>query len=196
MSTKIKKIVVASSNPGKLREISAILNNYRVVPQSEFEISDAEETGRTFVENAIIKARNASLNSDLPALADDSGLEVDALNGAPGVYSARYAGPGASDADNLNELLSDMKDVEDTRRSARYRCLLVLLRSADDPSPLIAEGVWEGSIRREPAGSNGFGYDPIFWVPECNCTSAELAPELKNTLSHRAQALKALTALL
>lgn len=190
----MEKIVVASSNPGKLKEISAILKDHQVVPQSEFAIADAAETGLTFVENAIIKARNAALHSGLPALADDSGLEVDALGGAPGVYSARYAGAGASDADNLNKLLSDMTDVDKDLRSARFRCVLVLLRSASDPSPLIAEGVWEGAIRCQPKGTNGFGYDPIFWVPEYDCTSAELAPEVKNALSHRAQALKALTA--
>jgi len=194
--TKNQKIVLASSNPGKIREIQAMLAEHPILPQSDFAIGDAEETGSTFVENAIIKARNASRHSGLPAIADDSGIVVDALNGAPGVYSARYAGPGSSDTDNLLKLLQDLEGVPEAQRSARFICVLVFMQHAADPTPLIAQGVWEGSIMTQPAGSNGFGYDPIFWVPTHYCASAELPPEVKNRLSHRGQALRALTATL
>jgi XTP/dITP diphosphohydrolase len=188
-----QKIVLASGNAGKIREIQAILQDHPIVAQSEFQIQEADETGSTFVENAIIKARNAALHSRLPAIADDSGLVVDALNGAPGVISARYAGSGASDQQNLDKLLDDMQSVPDEGRTARFVCVLVFLRHADDPLPIIAQGVWEGSILREARGQNGFGYDPVFWVPDYKMASAELAPDVKNRISHRAQALASLT---
>ena len=163
-----------------------------VRPQSEFNVDEVEETGLTFVENAILKARHAAKISGLPAIADDSGLEVDALNGAPGIYSARYAGTDATDEQNLQKLLADSKNVPDEQRTARFQCLLVYLRHADDPTPLICQGTWEGFITQEPMGDNGFGYDPVFFVPKHNCTSAQLTPEQKNQLSHRGQALNKL----
>lgn len=190
------KIVLASSNPGKIREIQAILEKHPIVPQSEFNVVDVEETGATFVENAILKARNAALHCKLPAIADDSGLVVDALGGAPGVISARYAGVGASDRDNLDKLLRELEGVPDELRTARFICVMVFMAHANDPCPVIAQGVWEGRILDHTIGENGFGYDPVFWVPEQNCASAELPAEVKNSLSHRGQALKALTALI
>lgn len=190
------EIVLASGNPGKIREIQAILADHPIVPQSAFNVVDAEETGSTFVENAILKARNAALYCQLPAIADDSGLVVDALNGAPGVISARYAGVGASDQDNVDKLLRELKDVPDELRTARFICVMVFMEHAQDPCPVIAQGVWEGRILEHAVGENGFGYDPVFWVPERNCASAELAPDIKNTLSHRGQALKMLTTLI
>lgn len=192
----MRKIVLASSNPGKIREIQAILENHPIVPQSEFNVVDVEETGATFVENAILKARNAALHCKLPAIADDSGLVVDALGGAPGVISARYAGVGASDRDNLDKLLRELEGVPDELRTARFICVMVFMAHANDPCPVIAQGVWEGRILDHAVGENGFGYDPVFWVPEQNCASAELPTEVKNSLSHRGQALKALTALI
>jgi len=191
-------MVLASSNAGKVREINQLLasQQIQVVPQSEFSVPDAEETGLTFVENAILKARNAALHSGLAAIADDSGIEVDALRGAPGIYSARYAGPGASDQANLEKLLDALKDVPQQQRSARFQCLMVYLRHAEDPTPIICQGTWEGLIAREPAGDNGFGYDPVFWVPSHGCTSAQLPPQEKNRLSHRGQALHKLLAAL
>jgi len=194
--SKHQKIVLASGNPGKIREIQALLAEHPIVPQSDFSISDAEETGTTFVENAIIKARHAAQHSGLPAIADDSGLVVDALDGAPGVYSARYAGPGSSDLDNLQKLLQALEGVPEAQRSARFICVLAFMQHGIDPTPVIAQGVWEGRILTRPAGSNGFGYDPVFWVPTHQCASAELAPEVKNALSHRGQALRNLTAML
>jgi len=191
-----QKIVLASGNPGKIREIQALLAEHPIVPQSDFAIGDAEETGTTFVENAIIKARHAAKLSGLPAIADDSGLVVDALDGAPGVYSARYAGPGSNDLDNLQKLLKELEGVPEAQRSARFICVLAFMRHGADPTPVIAQGVWEGRILTRPAGSNGFGYDPVFWVPTHQCASAELAPEVKNALSHRGQALRQLTAML
>lgn len=190
----MKKIVLASNNAGKVREIDQMLAkvNLHVVPQSEFNISDVEETGLSFVENAIIKARHAARESGLPAIADDSGLEVDALQGAPGIYSARYAGENASDEENLQKLLQALKNVAETERTARFQCLMVFMRHATDPTPLIFQGTWEGTITREPAGDNGFGYDPVFFVADKNCTSAQLPAEVKNQLSHRAKALNAL----
>jgi XTP/dITP diphosphohydrolase len=190
----MKKILLASSNPGKVREIQAILANHdiEVVPQSVFRIPDAVETGLTFIENAILKARQAARLSGLPAIADDSGLEVDALQGAPGVFSARYAGEGATDAANNAELLRNMDGMPDDRRTARFRCVMVLLRHERDPSPLIGQGTWEGIILREPRGAGGFGYDPLFFVPETGCASAELPAEEKNRLSHRGKALRSL----
>lgn len=194
--SKSQSIVLASGNAGKIREIQAILQQHPIVPQAQFNVAEAEESATTFVENAIIKARNAARHSGLPAIADDSGLAVDALGGAPGVISARYAGVGASDADNLQKLLEDMQNVPDTERSARFICVIVFMEHALDPCPIIAEGVWEGSVLRQPAGSNGFGYDPVFWVAGEGCASAELAPERKNALSHRGQALRKLAELL
>jgi XTP/dITP diphosphohydrolase len=188
----MSSIVLASGNAGKIREIQAILQNDNILPQSQFNVVEPEETGSTFVENAIIKARNASQHCHLPAIADDSGLVVDALQGAPGVISARYAGVGASDQDNLQKLLRDMQGVPDEQRSARFICVMVYLRHADDPTPIIAQGVWEGRIMQAPAGDNGFGYDPIFWVDDYQCASAQLSPDIKNQLSHRGQALRIL----
>ncbi|MGH8480480.1 MAG: RdgB/HAM1 family non-canonical purine NTP pyrophosphatase [Gammaproteobacteria bacterium] len=190
-----RTLVVATGNAGKLREISAVLGDLgiTVVP---FVPEDLAETGMSFVENALIKARHAALETDRPALADDSGLEVDALGGAPGVYSARYAGAGASDGDNLARLLAEMADVEDERRTARFHCVLAYLRHPQDPVPLIAHGVWEGRILRAPCGNNGFGYDPVFYVSSHRCSSAELPPAVKNRLSHRGQALRRLCRLL
>jgi len=194
--SKSQQIVLASGNPGKIREIQAILAEHPIVAQSLFNVAEAEETGSTFVENAIIKARNAALHCQLPAIADDSGLIVDALNGAPGVISARYAGQGASDLDNLNKLLRDLEGVPDEQRSARFVCVMVFMAHAADPFPVIAQGVWEGRILTHPAGANGFGYDPVFQVPEYQCASAELPAAVKNSLSHRGQALQRLKALI
>ena len=190
----MQRIVLASNNAGKVREINQILANldFEVVPQSEFNIPEADETGLTFVENAILKARHAARLSGLPAIADDSGIEVDYLNGAPGIYSARFAGKGASDADNLEKLLGELRDVPEQLRTARFQCLMVYMRHADDPTPIICQGTWEGMILSTPRGTNGFGYDPVFYVPEYDCSSAELEPEVKNRLSHRGQALREL----
>lgn len=190
----MSKIVLASNNPGKAREIGQLLADLdiEVLPQSQFNVPEIEETGLTFVENAILKARNASHHTGLPAIADDSGIEVDALNGAPGIYSARFAGKGASDEDNLNKLLHDLQAMDNPPRSARYQCLLVYVRHENDPVPLICQGSWEGEIIDTPQGENGFGYDPIFFVASENCTAAQLTPERKNTLSHRGKALKCL----
>ena len=193
---KTQQIVLASSNLGKIREIQAMLADHPIIPQSHFSIVEAEETGTTFVENAIIKARNAAFYSQLPAIADDSGLVVDALNGVPGVISARYAGTGASDLDNLQKLLLALKDIPDEQRSARFICVLVFMEHAQDPNPVIAQGVWEGRISHHPVGENGFGYDPVFWVPGHECSSAQLSAALKNSLSHRGQALHKLTQLI
>ncbi|GAB4255958.1 MAG: XTP/dITP diphosphatase [Methylomicrobium sp.] len=184
-----QSIVLASSNAGKIREIQAILAQHPILPQSRFAVTDIEETGRTFVENALLKARNASACAGLPALADDSGLVVDALRGAPGVYSARYAGQGASDRDNIDKLLQELSGVPFEQRTARFICLIVFIKHADDPCPIITQGVWEGRILEQPTGESGFGYDPVFWVPEYDCSSAQLAPEVKNAISHRGQAL-------
>ncbi len=190
----MQRIVLASNNKGKVREIGQLLadKNLQVVPQSEFNIPDADETGLSFVENAILKARHAAKLSGLPAIADDSGLEVDALNGAPGIYSARYAGNGATDAENNQKMLTALADTADEARTARFQCLMVFMRHAEDPTPIICQGTWEGRILREPQGENGFGYDPLFLVPEKNCSSAELPAEVKNAMSHRGKALQAL----
>ncbi len=190
------KVVLATGNAGKVRELAAMLQglNIEILPQTALQVREAEETGLTFIENALLKARNAAEQTGLPAIADDSGLEVDALQGAPGIHSARYAGPQASDQANLERLLTAMQDLPDLARSARFRCVIVYLKHAKDPAPLVAEGVWEGAILRAPKGSNGFGYDPVFWVAEKGCTSAELPPEVKNRLSHRGQALARLIA--
>lgn len=189
-------VVLASGNAGKIREIEAILAHHPIVPQSQFNIAEADETASTFVENALIKARHAASHCGLPAIADDSGLAVDALGGAPGVFSARYAGIGASDADNTQKLLHAMQGVPDAERGARFICVIVFMQHALDPCPIIAEGVWEGRILHHPRGKHGFGYDPVFWVPAEQCASAELPPERKNLLSHRGQALRKLSDLL
>ncbi len=188
----MKKIVLASGNKGKVREINQILAglDIEVVPQSDFNVPEIEETGLTFVENAILKARNAAKHTGLPAIADDSGLEVDALLGAPGIYSARYAGAGADDTMNLQKLLQELQDVAEAERSARFQCLMVYMEHDLDPTPIICQGTWEGRITHEPVGDNGFGYDPVFFVPDHGCTSAQLSPEEKNRLSHRGQALQ------
>jgi len=193
-----KTLVLASSNASKVREINQMLAglDLNVVPQSDFKVIDAEETGLTFIENALLKARNATRHTGLPAIADDSGIEVDYLNGAPGIYSARYAGKNASDEQNLRRLLDDLVGIPEAERTARFQCLMVYLRHEFDPTPIICQGTWEGRILFEPRGSNGFGYDPIFFVPTHNCSSAELPPEVKNKLSHRGQALRLLVAAL
>ena len=187
----MEKVVLATGNKKKVEELNALLADldYAVVPQSEFNVESVPETGTTFVENAIIKARHAARVTGLPAIADDSGIEVDALLGRPGVYSARYAGEDASDEDNLEKLLEDMNGVPAVLRSARYWCVLVYMRHADDPTPIICQASWEGSLATEPSGENGFGYDPIFNVPDLDCTAAELEPATKNRLSHRGKAL-------
>ena len=192
--TGLETIVLASNNPGKAREISEILAAYgiSVVPQSDFGVPEIPETGLTFVENALLKARNACHHTGLPALADDSGIEIDVLKGAPGIYSARYAGEGATDEANLKKALAALEGVAEEQRSARFQCLIVLLQHENDPTPLICQGTWEGSILAEPQGNNGFGYDPIFYVPEHQCSSAQLSPAEKHALSHRGKALKAL----
>ncbi|MGD8812610.1 MAG: XTP/dITP diphosphatase, partial [Thioalkalispiraceae bacterium] len=190
----MRKIVLASNNQGKVRELGQMLAelDMQVVAQSEFNVGEVEETGLSFVENAILKARHAAKVSGLPAIADDSGLEVDALNGAPGIYSARFAGTGASDEANLQKLLTELQGVSDEQRTARFQCLLVYMRHAEDPTPIICQGTWEGIITHEPQGEHGFGYDPVFFVPSHHCTSAQLKPAEKNRLSHRGQALKKL----
>ena len=194
----ISRLVLASDNKGKLREINQLLHGLHIeaIPQTEFNVPDVEETGLTFVENAIIKARNAAEHSGLPALADDSGIEVDALNGEPGIYSARYAGKGASDEANLNKLLQALTEVPDEERSARFQCVMVYMAHAKDPTPLICQGTWEGRILYAPRGENGFGYDPVFYVPTHECSAAELASDIKNQLSHRGQALRKFLGLL
>ncbi len=193
---KLKRVVLASNNPGKLREISEMLAGLHVelLSQSIFNVPGIEETGATFVENAILKARNAARYTGLPAIGDDSGIEIDALNGEPGIYSSRYAGEGASDAANLNKLIEVVRQIPEEKRIARFICLMVYLRHATDPAPIIAEGIWEGIAVTKPKGRNGFGYDPMFYITDRNCTSAELPPEIKNRISHRAQALKKLFA--
>lgn len=188
----MSQIVLASSNIGKLRELSQILSplGLELIAQSDLNVSEAEETGLSFVENAIIKARNAALFTGLPAIADDSGIEVDALHGAPGIYSSRYAGPDASDTDNIQALLEAIKDVPETERTARFQCVVVFMRHAEDPTPLICQGSWQGQILQSPLGDEGFGYDPVFWVPETDCTAAELTPEQKHAISHRGKAMR------
>lgn len=187
-------LVLASSNPGKLAEMRAILASFgpKVRPQHEFNVSVADETGLTFVENAIIKARNAARMTGLPALADDSGLCVDALNGEPGVHSARYAGADADDSANTAKLLASLENVPHERRTARFQCVIVLMRHDVDPVPVICQGTWEGYVQTEATGQNGFGYDPVFHVPTHECSAAELDSATKNRLSHRGRALTAL----
>ncbi|WP_290650817.1 RdgB/HAM1 family non-canonical purine NTP pyrophosphatase [Aquisalimonas sp.] len=190
----MQRAVFASNNAGKVAEVAEMLRptGYTVVPQSEYLVPEAEETGLTFVENALIKARNACQYTSLPTIADDSGLEVDALQGEPGIHSARYAGEHGDDAANNSLLLAELAGIPEPQRTARFRCVMVYLRHAEDPAPLICQGVWEGRILEAPRGEAGFGYDPVFWVPGENCSAAELPPETKNRLSHRGQALGAL----
>jgi XTP/dITP diphosphohydrolase len=188
------RVVLATSNPGKQREFQALLAplGYEVVRQSELGVEPVEETGTSFEANALLKARHAARLSSLPALADDSGLEVDALDGRPGVRSARYAGPGASDAANNALLLAELAGLPPERRGARYRCVLAFVRGADDPAPLLVSGAWEGCIGASPRGNGGFGYDPLFIPAGRDCTAAELTAEEKNRLSHRGKALRGL----
>lgn len=190
----MKRIVLASGNSGKIREMTQLLTPLDIIvsPQSSFAIESAEESAPTFVENALLKARHAATLAELPAIADDSGLIVDALGGAPGVHSARYAGAEASDLQNLDKLLSALKNVTDVSRTARFHCVVVYLASPADPMPLIFQGTWEGSILEQPVGHEGFGYDPVFYVANEGCSAAQLSLETKNALSHRGQALRKL----
>ncbi len=191
------RVVLASNNRGKVREFNQVLADCHldIRPQAELGVTEeVEETGGTFVENAILKARHASRITGLPALADDSGIEVDALRGAPGIFSARFAGESATDAENVEMLLERLADVPEEARTARFQCLLVYMRHHEDPTPIICQGTWEGRITRVPAGDNGFGYDPVFRVPDHGCTAAQLDAAVKNRLSHRGQALACLVA--
>ncbi len=190
----MKKLVLASSNPGKLRELSALLDEsrYKIIPQADFNVPEIAETGTTFVENAIIKARHAAQYTGLAALADDSGIVIDALNGEPGVHSARFSGSDASDESNNILLVEKLRSVPEAQRSARYQAVIVYMRNAADPSPIICEGSWEGIMVLEAKGSGGFGYDPYFYLPDYGCTSAELSADEKNRISHRGQALRLL----
>lgn len=188
------KVVFASSNVGKIRELTELLKDkhIQIIPQSDLGVNDIEETGLTFVENALIKARHAATLTGLPAIADDSGLAVSALHGAPGIYSARYAGRKATSADNINKLLAELEKHPDDQRQACFHCVLVYLASANDPTPLICDGIWQGTILKSPQGNHGFGYDPVFYVPEYQQTAAELSAEIKNSISHRGKALACL----
>lgn len=190
---ELDKLVIATGNAKKLKELQNILqpSGITVIPQSEFDVPEAIEDGLSFIENAIIKARNAAQHTGLPAIADDSGLEVDHLNGEPGIYSARYAN-GQGDAANNSKLLAALEGVKPEQRTARFQCVIAVVKHHLDPTPLIFKGTWEGQIVTEETGDNGFGYDPLFWVPEQNCTSAQLAAEIKNRLSHRGQAIEKL----
>lgn len=192
------KIVLASNNAGKIREINQLFGqqHFEIVPQKNFTDREAVEDGLSFIENAIKKARFAAAASGLPAIADDSGIEVDVLNGEPGIYSARYAGNNASDQQNLEKLLGDLKDIPAEQRTARFQCLMVYMQHDKDPTPIICQGTWEGRILTAPRGENGFGYDPVFFVPTDNCSAAELSADRKNAISHRGQALKQLVAAL
>ena len=186
-----QQIVLATSNQGKVNELAALLAplSLQVLPQSDFKVGEVAETGTTFVENAIIKARHAAHITGLPAIADDSGLCVDVLGGAPGVYSSRYGGEDASDLDNIAKLLDALKHTPEHELGARFLCVLVFMRHANDPTPIICQGQWRGQICRVMRGDNGFGYDPVFWVSSQNCTSAQLSSDMKNRLSHRAKAM-------
>src|SRR5262245_1839906 len=192
------RVVLATGNPGKLRELRELLvgTDIELIAQSDLGIESAEETGSTFLENALIKARHAAAQSGLAAIADDSGLEVDALGCRPGVHSARYAGPDADPEQNNTKLLAELAQVAGPKRTARFRCVVAFVFSASDPAPLICEGVWEGHIAVSPAGHKGFGYDPLFLVGDLGLTAAQLTPELKNHLSHRGQALRKLVKLM
>ncbi len=195
MWTKPGKLVLASGNAGKLADFQALFRErIEVAAQDDLGVIEIPETGKTFVENALLKARNCALQTGLPALADDSGLVVEALQGAPGIYSARYAGPTATAAANIELLLTNMATIPDSRRQAHFYCVLVLLRAAEDPMPLLTQGVWSGQIARTAAGSAGFGYDPIFVPAGLNVTAAKLTAEQKNRRSHRGQATRALLA--
>ena len=198
MFSMSQKIILASGNAGKLREFQQLLADcgFDVIPQSAYQIDNADETGLTFVENAIIKARHACQHTGLPAIADDSGLEVDALNGRPGIYSARYAGTQASDSANNTKLLQELNDVMEDQRTARYHCVLAFMQHAEDPTPILCHGVWEGRILSTPRGEGGFGYDPLFFVPTHNCAAAELDKAEKNRISHRGIAMAQLLATL
>ena len=189
----MKKIILASNNKGKIREFNTMLSGlYEVISMSDRQVEEVPETGLTFVENALIKARNASVQSGLPALADDSGIVVDALGGEPGIYSARYAGKHGDDEANTQKLLDQMHAIPEGERTARFWCAIVFVEHANDPTPIIIQRGWEGEILRKKVGENGFGYDPIFYVPTHGCASAELSSEIKNILSHRGRALTAL----
>jgi XTP/dITP diphosphohydrolase len=187
-------IVLASNNPGKLREIQNLFSDlpYKIIPQQEFFVPEIVETGLTFIENAILKARNAAQYSKLPVIADDSGLEIDILNGEPGIHSARFAGAKATSSANIAKVLEHLKDVPESKRNACFYCIMVYLKHANDPVPIIAEGRMQGRILKQAQGTKGFGYDPIFYVPSHKCSAAELPLEIKNKLSHRAQALQKL----
>lgn len=187
----MKKIILATGNQGKVRELNAMLkSHYSIVSQKDLQVEEVPETGSSFIENALIKARNASFQTKLPALADDSGLEVEALGGDPGIYSARYAGEKATDEDNISKLILNMEQHQN--RSARFCCAMVFVENAEDTKPIIIEKYWNGEILREAIGNNGFGYDSIFYLPDLQCSSAQLEPEKKNLLSHRGQALNEL----
>ncbi len=188
----MQELVLATGNKGKVVELEALLQpfGWNVRPQSEWHFAKAEETGLTFIENAILKARHAAQHTGLPALADDSGLAVNALQGAPGIYSARYAGPECNDQDNIEKLLDTLKDTAPEQRQASFHCVLAYLRHANDPTPIICHGRWDGMIATTPQGEQGFGYDPVFWIPELNCTAAQLSTAQKQQLSHRGQALR------
>lgn len=190
----MQKVVLATGNPGKVRELADLLAAFGldIVAQTELGVESADETGLTFIENAILKARHAAAITGLPAIADDSGLAVDALGGAPGIYSARYAGEDASDQQNLDKLLAALEPVADNKRQAQFHCVLVYLRHAEDPTPLVFHGSWAGEITRTAAGVGGFGYDPIFYVPALGKTAAELSKAEKQAVSHRGQALSLL----
>lgn len=190
----MQTLILASGNQGKLREFQQLLAEcgFQVRPQSDYQLESAEETGLSFVENAILKARHASAHTGLPAVADDSGLEVDALQGRPGIYSARYAGPDANDTDNNAQLLRELAGTPTEKRSARYHCVLAFLRHAEDPMPLLCQGSWEGFILEQPLGCGGFGYDPLFYVPSHDCSAAELDKAEKGRISHRALATRQL----
>ncbi len=188
----MSKIVLASGNKGKLKEFSELFAEFdtEVIPQSTFNLVEAEETGLTFVENAIIKARHACELTGLPAISDDSGIEVDALNGQPGIYSARYSGPNATAQKNLQALLDALINTPEAKRTARYQCVIAFMRHAKDPTPLICQASWEGTLLTAPKGDGGFGYDPIFWVAAYQCTAAELTAEQKHAISHRGKAIR------
>lgn len=188
----MKEVILATSNAGKIAELKELLSPIKVIPQSELNISTPDETGLTFIENAILKARFAASVSGKPALADDSGLVVYALNGEPGIYSSRFAGESATDEENIEKLLKEMKDIPDEQRGAYFYCSMALVRHKYDPAPLIATGIMRGYITRQITGEDGFGYDPVFYIPHEECTAAELPRRIKNQISHRAQALESL----